>query len=111
MTALAQPIPSTDTLQRRDAVAATAHEGVLVRAWAKRRPAWTRTESARWLDARSEQVLAWLRRRTSRGPGHSRQMGYWLKDNEPAIFDRAHAHLAALTTRDREAAMPHEVLR
>ena len=85
---------TSTALQLRDAKAATEHETVLVQAWRKRRPEWTRTDTARWLNDRSEPLLAWLRRRSPRAPQHSRQMGYWVKENEPAIFTRAHERLA-----------------
>ena len=102
---------TAEAIQRREATDATEHEAVLVRAWAKRRPAWTRTDTARWLNERSEQVLAWLRRKSTRAPGHSRQMGYWVKDNEPVVFDRAHARLSATLRQDREQLLTGEVLR
>lgn len=102
---------TAEAIQRKEASDATEHEAVLVRAWAKRRPAWTRTDTARWLNERSEQVLAWLRRKSPHAPGHSRQMGYWIKDNEAAVFDRAHARLSGCSTRDREQLLTVEVLK
>ena len=99
-------------LQLRDAQAATEHETVLVQAWKKRRPEWTRTDSARWLNERSEPLLAWLRRRSSQAPEHSRQMGYWVKENEPVIFARAHERLArAGTNEHRERLLIEDVLK
>lgn len=98
-------------LQLKETDAATAQEAVLVQAWAKRRPAWTRTDTARWLNDRSEPLLAWLRRRSPRAPGHSRQMGYWLKDEEPSIFSRAHERLARCKSTDRDQLLTDEVLR
>lgn len=99
-------------LQIREAQAASQHEAALVQAWSRRRPQWTRTDSARWLSERSEPLLAWLRRRSPRAPAHSRQMGYWLKENEPAIFDRAHTRLAACRqAAARERMLIEEVLR
>lgn len=99
-------------IQRKEALDATQHEAVLVKAWARRRPAWTRTDSARWLNERSAQVLAWLRRKSTHAPEHSRQMGYWVKDNEAAVFARAHERLMACATQqDRDHLLIHEVLK
>lgn len=99
-------------LQLRDAQTASEHEAVAVQAWNKRRPSWTRNETTRWLDQRSEPLLAWLRRRSPRAPSHSRQMGRWVKDNDPAIFARAHQRLAQCTTpQDRDQLLIDEVLR
>lgn len=98
--------------QLKEARTATEHEAVLVQAWARRRPPWTRTDTARWLNDRSEQVLAWLRRRRPRAPQHSRQMGYWVKENEPHVFSRVHEQLAACATNnDRERLLTSEVLK
>lgn len=103
---------TSSALQLRDAQAATQHEAALVRAWDKRRPRWTRTDTARWLNDRSEPVLAWLRRRSPHAPGHSRQMGYWVKENEAAIFARAHERLARCANQqDRDQLLIDEVLR
>lgn len=103
---------TAQAIQLKEAQAATQHEAVLVRAWTKRRPAWTRTDTARWLNDRSEPLLAWLRRRSPHAPGHSRQMGYWVKENEPLIFERAHERLARCANQqDRETLLIDEVLR
>jgi len=65
-------------------------------AWQKRRPVWTRTDTARWLNARSSSVLAWLRRcEAGSAPAHSECMGRWLQTHRPALFIRAHRKLAA----------------
>lgn len=64
-------------------------------AWEKRRPAWTRTDTARWLNERSPSVLAWLRRLDPQAPAHSGAMGRWLQGERPAFFARAHRKLAA----------------
>lgn len=98
-------------IQLREAKEATGRETGLVLAWKKRRPAWTRTDSARWLNERSEPVLAWLRRHAGHAPAHSRQMGYWLKENMPVIFDRAHGRLAAGPAERRENLITSEILR
>lgn len=103
---------TAEAIQLKEAQEASQHEAVLVRAWGRRRPAWTRTDTARWLNERSEPVLAWLRRRAARSPSHSRQMGYWVKENEPAIFARAHERLARCgNNQDREQLLTDEVLR
>lgn len=66
-------------------------------AWVRRRP-WTRTDTARHLNDRSEPLLAVIRRAHPQiAPAHTRQAGYWLKVNTPALFDRAHKRLAAAT--------------
>ena len=64
--------------------------------WAKRRPAWTRTDTMRWLNERSAGVLAWVRRRApNQSPSHSQNMGRWLLDNLTNDFNRAHLKLTA----------------
>lgn len=99
-------------IQLKEAQAASLHEAVLVRAWSKRRPQWTRTDTARWLNDRSEPLLAWLRRRSPHAPSHSRQMGYWVKEEEPTIFARAHERLArCANSEDRDQLLIDEVLR
>jgi hypothetical protein len=98
-------------LQLKDTETATAKEAGMVLAWARRRPAWTRTDTARWLNERSEPLLAWLRRRSPRAPAHSRQMGYWLKDQDPTLFARAHERLARCKTPDRDQLLTDEVLK
>ena len=67
------------------------------RAAYERRRAWTRTDTARWLNERSAPALAWLRRKPGAWPAHSRQIGYWVKENAPGYFDRAHARLTQIT--------------
>ena len=65
-------------------------------AYQKRRPAWTRTDTARWLNARSSSVLAWLRRSGGGcAPSHSDNMGRWLQTHRSDLFTRAHRKLAA----------------
>lgn len=64
-------------------------------AWARRRPAWTRTDTTRWLNERSATVLAWLRRADPQAPTHSRAMGRWLQAERGRFFARAHDRLAA----------------
>jgi len=64
--------------------------------WQRKRPAWSRTETTRWLNDRSAGALAWLRRSQADSPRHSNAMGFWLKDNRPDLYDRAHERLAAL---------------
>lgn len=77
-----------------------------------RRRKWTRTDSARWLSDRSEAVLAWLRRKPGRWPEHSHAVGYWLKENSPRVFERAHTRLGAgKDDAARDAMLPGEVLR
>lgn len=71
---------------------------------------WSRTDSARWVNDRSASVLAWLRRRSGEWPAHSAQMGYWLKENSPAIFDRIHTTLAGLSPESREQTLPGDLL-
>lgn len=103
---------TAEAIQLKEAQAATQHEAVLVRAWTKRRPAWTRTDTARWLNERSEPLLARLRRRAGRAPSHSRQIGYWVKENEPTLFARAHERLArCANSQDRDQLLIDEVLR
>ena len=64
---------------------------------------WTKSQSCRWLDERSEQVLAWVRRRDpERAPWHSHQMGRWLKDEMPSVFARAHLRLSVERSGDPE---------
>lgn len=59
-------------------------------------PAWTRNDTARWLNERSAGLLAFVRRvRAERAPSHSKAMGRWLLEAEPALFNRAHARLGA----------------
>lgn len=93
---------------RGEAEAATA---VGLRQYEARRT-WTRTDTGRWLNDRSEPVLAWLRRKPGAWPGRSRQVGYWMKEYAPRLFDKAHKRLAGGENDDaREAMLPGEVLR
>jgi hypothetical protein len=95
---------------RRDS---EAHSATKVAEYARRRQ-WSRSDSARWLSARSEPVLARLRRLGRECPAHSHQMGAWLKEvaRDRATFDRAHAALLALPNdAAREAAHVLEILR
>jgi hypothetical protein len=63
--------------------------------------AWTRNDTARWLNERSAGLLAYVRRvRPERAPSHSKAMGRWVLDAEPAIFNRAHARLGAAKTNE-----------
>jgi hypothetical protein len=80
-------------------------------AWARRRP-WTRTDTARHLNDRSEPLLAVLRRSHPQlAPSHTKQAGYWLKTHFPALFDRAHKRLAAAADDDaRSAILPTELI-
>jgi hypothetical protein len=74
-----------------------------IEAWARRRP-WTRTDTARHLNDRSEPLLAVIRRAHPQiAAAHTRQAGYWLKVHAPALFDRAHKRLAAATNDDVRA--------
>lgn len=82
-------------------------------AYAAVRP-WSRTDSARWLSARSEAVLARLRRLGRECPAFSSQMGAWLKEvaRDRSTFDRAHEALRSLPNdAAREAAIVLEILR
>lgn len=81
--------------------------------WARRRPAWTRTDTVRWLNDRSAAVLALLRRAdAAAAPVYSSSMGRWLKDNSAALFQRAHERLAqpGRNERARQALNVIEVL-
>lgn len=63
--------------------------------------AWTRNDTARWLNERSAGLLAFVRRaRPERAPSHSKAMGRWLLESEPALFNRAHDRLGAARTND-----------
>jgi len=98
-------------LALKTATAASRTEANYLAAWDRRR-AWSRTETARWLNDRSETLLAWARRRIRTAPAFSRQLGYWLKDHEPAIFQRAHSRLAACANdEDRNQLVIDEVMR
>lgn len=78
--------------------------------WSRRRT-WSRTDTARWLSERSEPVLALLRRRPGQWPKHTKQIGYWLREQAPNIFDRAHLALAALANDEqREQACAADML-
>jgi hypothetical protein len=80
------------------------------RAAYERRRAWTRTDTARWLNERSAPALAWLRRRPGAWPAHSRQIGYWLKEEAPEVFATVHARLAAEGQERRDAVLIHSLL-
>jgi hypothetical protein len=88
---------------------AQAQEAKGVERWQKIR-VWSRTDSARWLNDRSAPVLAWLRRRAGQWPAHSAQVGYWLKDHAPEVFNHVHDKLTKLGSEAREGALPGEVL-
>lgn len=94
-----------------DAVAknAQALEVSGVARWEKVRK-WSRTDSARWVNDRSAAVLAWLRRRPGQWPAHSSQVGYWLRENAPALFDQFHNKLAGLSPEGREQTHPGALL-
>jgi hypothetical protein len=82
-----------------------------IEAWERRRP-WTRTDSARHLNDRSEPLLAVIRRAHPQlAPAHTRQAGYWLKVHAPSLFDRAHKRLFAATDDTaRNAILPTELI-
>lgn len=84
-----------NALLRSAAAPAQATATTLVAAWERRRK-WSRTDSARHLDERSEPLIALFRREH---PGaqlqHTRRFGYWLREHAPILFDRAHARLAS----------------
>lgn len=82
-----------------------------LRGYEKRRK-WTRTDSARWLNERSPEILAWLRRKPGAWPAEARQVGYWMKIYAQRHFDRAHARLlAGRDEASREAMLPGEVIK
>jgi len=99
-------MPAADHDTKKDAQALEASG---VARWEKIRT-WSRTDSARWVNDRSAAVLAWLRRRSGQWPAHSAQMGYWLRENSPALFDRIHTTLAALSPESREQTLPGDLL-
>lgn len=75
---------------------------------------WSRTDSARWLDARSEAVLARLRRLGRECPPVSKRAGHWLKEEarDPRCFARVHEVLRAMPSDvAREQALVLEVLK
>lgn len=80
-------------------------------AWNRRRK-WTRTDTARHLNDRAQPLIALFRRlQPTAAPAHSKQFGYWLKDNAPAVFDRAHTRLAgAADDSARERLLPTELI-
>lgn len=84
---------------------------VLQAAWQRRRK-WSRTDTARHLNDRAAPLIALFRRlHPQAAPRHSRQFGYWLKDNTPALFDRAHEKLAgAADDAARERLLPTDLL-
>jgi hypothetical protein len=64
-------------------------------AWERRRT-WSKTDTARWLNARSPAVLAWLRRKPGDWPKQwNHTLGYWLRDSSTRVFNRAHKRLLA----------------
>lgn len=104
VTALAQ-------LQRKNVAEAEQATAAGIALYEKRRT-WSRTDTARWLNDRSPAVLAWLRRRPGQWPGHSKQVGYWLKEYSPRVFARAHDRLAGSPDDTaRETMLPREALR
>ncbi len=83
-----------------------------MQAWGRRRPTWTRTDTARWLDDRSEPVVAWLRRHAARSPQRfCRQIGHYLRARDPERFRRAHTRLLRADAAGRERIALEEVLR
>jgi hypothetical protein len=107
MMSLAQQAAKTqEQSERRTAVGLALYE--------KRRP-WSRTDSARWLDARSEAVLARLRRLDRECPPVSKlRMGHWLKEQarDQRCFARVHEALTALGNDvAREQALVLEILK
>jgi hypothetical protein len=57
---------------------------------------WTKTDTARWLEERNAEGLAWMAAHTLRAPRRPvRAFGYWLKLADPAAFARVHARLGA----------------
>ncbi len=83
----------------------------LIAAWAARRK-WTRTDTTRHLDDRSEPLIALFRRRFPKATApHSRHFGGWLKEHAPALFDRAHTRLSAASDDgERARLLPTELL-
>jgi hypothetical protein len=78
---------------------AQAIELAQVASYQATRGAWSRSDSERWLDDRSEALVAWLRRKEPAFTHlHSRRAGRWLRSNRKAFFDRAHLKLAACET-------------
>ena len=97
------------TLRYTNVAEQEANSTTCQQAYARRR-VWSRTDSARWLNDRSAPVLAILRRRAGAWPAHSRSLGFWLKENSPAVFATAHTALLAAKTDDaRETLLPQEV--
>lgn len=103
-------VTSTTPVQARERDAAERASDAGLERWEKRRR-WSRTDTARWLNERSAAVLAWLRRRPGTWPAHSKQVGYWLKEYTPRVFDRAHDRLAAGDDSVRENMLPREILK
>lgn len=82
----------------------------LEKAWKKRRP-WSRTDTERFLNERSEPLLALLRRQRGETPKHTHHVGHWMREHRPASFDRAHATLAASATDAiRERIIPSDLV-
>lgn len=98
-------------VQARDRDAAERATAAGLARWEKRRR-WSRTDTTRWLNDRSPAVLAWLRRRPGSWPAHSKQVGEWIKEYTPRVFDRAHDRLAAAPDDlARENLLPRETLK
>jgi hypothetical protein len=51
-----------------------------------------------------------LRRRPGQWPAHSNQLGYWLRDHAPEVFDRLHTTLAGMQPEAREQTLPGALL-
>jgi len=93
-----------------EAAHVTAARKNLQAAW-HGRARWSRTDSARYLNDRSEAFLALLRRRPGAWPRHTHQLGYWLRTHTPPVFDRAHAALArALDDAARKELLPTDLV-
>lgn len=93
--------------------AANRHTAQGLTQYARRRK-WSRTDSARWLDERSEAGLARLRRLGRECPPVSKRLGHWLKEEarDQQYFSRVHAALADLhTDAAREVAHVLEIIK
>lgn len=79
--------------------------------YAKHVRKWSRTDTERWISERSATGLALLRRRAGTWPAQAKQLGLWLRQHQPKVFDRAHAALAAAPDDARREQMtPAEIL-
>lgn len=105
MTTLAQQAHAAKARSER-------HSEVELAAYERRR-AWSRTDTARWLNEHGEAVLAQLRRRGLESPSFTKRVGFWLKETarDRGVFDRAHGRLASLDDSTRSVAIVPEVLR